>query len=165
MATTSASATKSTFGPAELAERTVHRRAVEAVIWGMPAVNYDLMYQAMVASRGEGSNQIVYWSRLPDWKNQTLTPNPDSIYLMPFINTGMSGPMVLEIPPADEGSITGSIMDCWQAALEDVGPAGVDKGKGGKYLILPPGYTAQYPRATSRCRRIPIRAMPSCGRS
>jgi hypothetical protein len=31
-------------------------------------------------------------------------------------------------------------MDCWQAALEDVGPAGVDKGKGGKYLILPPGH-------------------------
>jgi hypothetical protein len=31
-------------------------------------------------------------------------------------------------------------MDSWQAALEDVGPAGVDKGKGGKYLITPPGY-------------------------
>ena len=48
--------------------------------------------------------------------------------------------MVLEIPPADDGSITGTIMDCWQMALEDVGPAGVDKGKGGKYLILPPDY-------------------------
>jgi hypothetical protein len=34
--------------PAHLAKRTLHRRAVEAVIWGMPAVNYDLMYQAMV---------------------------------------------------------------------------------------------------------------------
>jgi hypothetical protein len=32
----------------ELAERTLHRRAVEAVIWGMPAINYDLMYQALV---------------------------------------------------------------------------------------------------------------------
>ena len=42
--------------------------------------------------------------------------------------------MVLEIPPAgDDGSITGSIDDAWQTALEDVGPAGVDKGKGGKY--------------------------------
>jgi hypothetical protein len=45
---------------------------------------------------------------------------------------------VLEIPPADEGSITGSIDDCWQTAVEDVGPAGLDKGKGGKYVILPP---------------------------
>ena len=85
-------------------------------------------------------NQIVYWSRLPDWKNQTLTPNPDVIYLMPFFNTKDVGPMVLEIPPADDGSITGTIMDAWQAALEDVGPAGADKGNGGKYLILPPSY-------------------------
>ena len=53
--------------------------------------------------------------------------------------------MVLEIPPADEGSITGSIDDGWQTALEDVGPAGVDKGKGGKYLILPPGYKDKVP--------------------
>ena len=61
--------------------------------------------------------------------------------------------MVLEIPPADGGSITGTIMDRWQTPLEDVGPAGVDKGKGGKYLILPPGYTGTVPMATSRCRR------------
>jgi hypothetical protein len=39
----------------------------------------------------------------------------------------------------------GTIMDCWQMALEDVGPAGVDKGKGGKYLILPPGYKDKTP--------------------
>ena len=131
----------------QLEERAVNRRAIEAVIWGMPAVNYDLMYQAMVrdAKAGAGSNKIVYWSRLFDWKNQTLTPNPDSIYFMPFINTKDVGPMVLEIPPADEGSITGSVDDCWQTALEDVGPAGVDKGKGGKYLILPPGYKDKTP--------------------
>jgi hypothetical protein len=52
---------------------------------------------------------------------------------------------VLEIPPAGEGSITGTIMDAWQSALEDVGPAGVDKGKGGKYLILPPDHKGQTP--------------------
>ena len=70
----------------ELKRRAVQRRAVEAVIWGMPAVNTDLMYQALVQLKG-GFNQIVYWSGLPSWKNQTLTPNPDSIYLMPFHNT------------------------------------------------------------------------------
>jgi hypothetical protein len=77
---------------------------------------------AMIQSKGEW-NQVVFWSRLPDWKNQTLTPNPDTVYLMPFFNTKNAGPMVLEIPPADGGSITGSIDDVWQAALEDVGPA------------------------------------------
>ncbi len=131
--------------PTDLAERAVYRRTVEAVIWGMPVVNYDLMYQAAVREAQGDFNQVIYWSRLPDWKIQTLTPNPDSIYLMPFINTKEVGPVVLEIPPADEGSITGTVMDVWQCALEDVGLAGVDKGRGGKYLILPPGHKDEPP--------------------
>jgi hypothetical protein len=54
--------------------------------------------------------------------------------------------MVLEIPPADgetrspEASTRRGRLRC-----EDVGPAGVDKGKGGKYLILPPGYKEKVP--------------------
>jgi hypothetical protein len=128
----------------DLKRRLTERRAFEAVVWGMPAVNFDLLYRAMVSAKGEW-NQIVYWSRLPDWKNQTLTPNPDVIYVFPFFDTKNAGPMVMEIPPAQGGSITGSIDDAWQSALEDVGPAGVDKGKGGKYLILPPGHEGQVP--------------------
>jgi len=108
-------------------------------------VNTDLMHQAMVRETKGNWNQIVYWSRLLDWKNQTLTPNPDAIYMMPFFNTKEVGPMVIEIPPANGGSITGSIMDVWQTPLEDVGPAGVDAGKGGKYLIVPPGYNSAVP--------------------
>jgi len=99
------------FSVEELARRAVERRAVEAVIWGLPAVNFDLLYQAMVQAKG-GWNQIVFWSRLPDWKNQTLTPNPDTIYLFPFISTKDVGPMVLDIPPADEGSIS-SLQNCF----------------------------------------------------
>ncbi|SEC50758.1 Uncharacterized conserved protein [Rhizobiales bacterium GAS188] len=133
------------FSAEELTSRTVERRAVEAVIWGMPAVNLDLMLQAMIGSAKGKPNQIVYWSRLPDWKNQTLTPNPDVIYVMPFFDTKDAGPMVLEIPPADDGVINGTVMDAWQIPLEDVGSAGVDKGEGGKYLILPPGYSAVVP--------------------
>lgn len=131
----------------DLTQRAIQRRAIEAVIWSTPAVNFDRMYEAMVhdAKAGEGSNKIVYWSRLFGWKNQTLTPNPDSIYFIPFFNMKDVGPIVLEIPPADGGSITGSIDDCWQTAIEDVGPAGVDKGKGGRYVILPPGYNDKPP--------------------
>src|SRR5882724_8474565 len=72
----SAPASAQDLSPDDLARRTVERRAVEAVVWGMPAVNYDLMYQAMVRETKGDFNQIVYWSPLPDWKNQTLTPNP-----------------------------------------------------------------------------------------
>ena len=124
---------------AELAERALHRRAVEAVIWGMPAVNYERMVQA-AKDNGAKLNQVVYWSRPVNWKNQTLTPNPDTIYLNPFYDTSQ-GPMVVEIPPADANHvIVGSFDVAWQNALADVGPAGADKGKGAKYLITPPGY-------------------------
>ena len=134
-----------TLSPDELARRAVERRAVEAVIWGMPAVNAELMFEAMHDAKAN-FNQVVYWSRPVTWKNQTLTPNPDTIYVFPFFNTKDAGPMVLEIPPSEVGaSITGSIDDAWQTALEDVGPAGVDGGKGGKYLILPPGYEDKAP--------------------
>jgi hypothetical protein len=94
------------------------------------------MFQAF-AALGGGFNQVLYWSRLADARNQSLTPNPDTVYLMPFFDLS-NGPVVIEIPPADGGSITGSIMDCWQCALEDVGPAGADKGTGGRYFIAPP---------------------------
>jgi hypothetical protein len=127
----------------QLARHAIERRAIEAVNWGITAVNLDLMFQAMVRLGGK-MNEIVFWSKLSDWKNQTLTPNSDTLYFMPFFTT-KDGPIVIEIPPAEGGSITGTIMDWWQAALEDVGPAGVDKGKGGKYLITPPGYADKTP--------------------
>ena len=128
----------------ELTQRMFERRAIETVSWAMPAVNFELMYQAMVRETKGRFNEIVYWSRLPDWKNQTLTPNPDVVYLMPFFDT-KDGPIVIEIPPADDGVINGTIMDSWQTPFEDVGPAGADRGKGGRYLIVPPDYSNRLP--------------------
>ena len=127
------------FKPANIKEEILYQRGIEAAIWGMPAVNFQLMYDALEKINGS-YNQVVIWPKLLDWKNQTLTPNPDVIYLMPFFNTEKVGPVVLEIPPADTGIFNGSVMTYWQNAIEDVGPGGVDKGKGGKYLFLPPGY-------------------------
>ena len=76
----------------------------------MPAVNADLMLQAMLGSTKAKINEIVYWSRPANWKNKTLTPNPDTIYLMSFWNV-KDGPLVIEIPPAEGGSIAGNIVD------------------------------------------------------
>lgn len=133
-------------GSAELAERMVQRRAVEAVIWGMPAVNYDLMLQEMLTKTAGKVNQIVYWGRPLDWRNQTLTPNPDAIYFMAFFDTKDVGPVVIDVPPGDAaGSLNGNIVTVWQTSLEDVGLLGLDQGAGGRFLILPPGYTATVP--------------------
>jgi hypothetical protein len=129
----------------DLERQVLQHRALEAVIWGMPAVNRDLMHQAMLRETMAKDNQMLYWSRLLDWKNQTLTPNTDVIYLTPHFDTKEVGPVVMEIPPANGGAIVGTIMDAWQTPLEDVGPAGADQGQGGKYLILPPGHTGKVP--------------------
>jgi hypothetical protein len=129
---------------AQLAERALHRRAVEAVIWGMPAVNYDLMLQEGLKT-GARENQIVYWGSPLDWRNQTLTPNPDTLYFMAFFNT-KEGPIVIDVPPGRaDGSLNGNIVTVWQTSLEDVGLLGVDQGAGGKFVVLPPGHTANVP--------------------
>lgn len=128
----------------DLAARNIQRRAVEAMIWGMPAVNADLMLQTMLRTTKAKPNEIIYWSKPVNWKNQTLTPNPDSIYFMSFWNV-KDGPIVVDIPPAQGGSIAGNIVTAWQMPLEDAGPEGADKGQGGKYLILPPGYKGEVP--------------------
>jgi hypothetical protein len=126
-------------------DQITHSRAVEAVIWGMPAVSTELMYDQMLGAGGK-VNQIIYWGRPLDWHNQTLTPNPDTLYFMGFYDTKIAGPMVIEIPAAgDDGSLNGNFVTLWQAALEDAGLLGVDKGAGVKFVITPPGYTGKVP--------------------
>lgn len=134
------------FKPANIKEQMIYQRAVQAVIWGMPAVNYDLMLQEMLTKTSAKQNEIVYWSQPVNWHNQTLTPNPDAIYFMIFFNTKDAGPVVIEVPPADGGSsFAANIDNVFQMPLEDAGPYGADKGAGGKYLVLPPGYQQKPP--------------------
>ena len=128
-----------------LSQQLIHSRAIEAVIWGMPAVNYDLMRQEMLTRTAGKVGQVIYWGHPLDSKNQTLTPNPDALYFMVFINT-KNGPVVLDLPPGGAtGSFNGNIVTVWQMPLEDAGLLGIDKGKGGKFLVLSPGYTGEKP--------------------
>jgi hypothetical protein len=110
-----ASAQAQNFSAEDLARRTIERRAVEAVIWGMPAVNYDLMLQEMLTKTPGKVNQMIYWGRPLDWRNQTLTPNPDTLYFMAFLNTKDVGPIVIDVPPAGaDGSLNANIVNVWQ---------------------------------------------------
>jgi hypothetical protein len=126
----------------DVLRRGQHRHAVETAIWGMPAVNFELMREVMTSGK---TNEFVYWSHLLDWRNQTLTPNPDLIYYMAFFDTH-DGPVVVEIPAESDGqALNGSICSLWQVPLEDVGHFGVDEGRGAKYLILPPDWEEAIP--------------------
>ena len=133
-----------------LSDWTIQQRATEAVIWGMPAVNTLLMYDEMLKAGGK-AGQIIYWGGPLTWRNQTLTPNPDTLYFMGFYDTKTDGPMVVEIPPAGaDGSLNANIVTLWQTSLEDAGLLGVDKGAGAKFVITPPGFNDRIPDGFDR---------------
>src|SRR5271165_4336319 len=126
----------------ELNRRTVERRAVDAVIWGVPVVSLDMMRQAYFRDGKAEYNDIIWWPKGATWKNQSLATNTIVRYIYFFSNTNKSGPVVFELPPAVAGAgFYGTIMDAWQVPLTDIGV----EGKGGKYLLLPPDYQGEAP--------------------
>ena len=91
-------------------------------------------------------NEVVYLTKPLDSKHGFLTANDVTAYGWGSISTA-NGPVVIEVPAAtDKVSYFGSIVNAWQQPLEDIGPAGADKGKGGKYLILTPDYEGDIPK-------------------
>lgn len=76
-------------------------------------------------------------------------PNSDVLYAMSYVDLGKDGPLVMEAPP----ELQGILLDYWQRPIPvdggkffgDVGLAGPDGGKGGKFLLLPPGYEGPVP--------------------
>jgi hypothetical protein len=131
-----------TLTSAELHQRTVERRAVDAVIWGLPLVGEDSVKQAAFRDGNATYNDIVWWPKGGGWMNQSPTPNVNTRYLYFFINTKQDGPVVVDVPPAVPGaSFYGTIEDAWYVAQVDIG----FEGKGGKYLVLPPDYKGDVP--------------------
>jgi len=130
------------YSTEELNRRTVERRAVDAVIWGLPIVGEDTVKQAAFRDGKANYNDIVWWPNGGGWKNQSPTPNVNTRYMYFFCNTRQDGPVVVELPPAVPGaSFYGTIEDAWYVPLVDIG----FEGKGGKYLILPPDYKGDVP--------------------
>src|SRR5450631_4021345 len=144
IAVVSASASAQTFSSNELQSRLVARRAVDAVIWGVPVVSLDMMRQAYFRDAKASYNDLIWWPHGATWKNQSLATNSLVRYIYTFSNTKNDGPVVIELPPAVAGAgFYGTIMDAWQVPLTDVGSG----GKGGKYLLLPPDYKGDVPAA------------------
>ena len=135
----SAQAAEFDLGNADRHERMTYHRSIDAVIWAMPLLNYQ-KYREGHFDLGADFNDVTYNSKVQDWKYQTATPNNTTPYVDFFWNIE-DGPVVIEIPGSVEGiGIFGTLMDAWQRPIDDVGAAGRDKGRGAKYLMVPPGY-------------------------
>ena len=121
-----------------------YQRGIEAVNWAVPAVSM-LNFREAYFGLGGGFNTIYYLSQPPTPKTETLTANNQTGYAT-ILMTTRNGPVVLDIPPAsDRAMIFGSAVDIWEVPVADMGPAGFDKGRGGRYLFLPPGYEGDIP--------------------
>jgi len=151
-----AASTASALTSEELTARTVHRRAVDAVIWGQPIVSFDAMRQAYFRDAKARYNDIIWWPNGAGWKNQSLTVNTSVRYIYFFFNTKNDGPVVLELPgEVDGASFFGTITDAWFVPLVDIGSDGADKGKGANiWCCRPPTKTKCQPD-TFPCDRTP----------
>jgi hypothetical protein len=91
-------------------------------------------------SGGVQDGEVIVFSDLMDAKSLFLTANADTIYVMGAIDL-TKGPVVLEVAPRS----LGVVQDYWFGWVIDLGLPGPDRGEGGKYLLLPPGYEGPVP--------------------
>jgi hypothetical protein len=112
------------------------QRACQAYLWGIPAVGLNEWRRAHYKVFGGKSGEMLNYFDFAE-KLGILTPNYTTPYIATFIDLKETGPFVVEVPA---GLIAGMILDNWQRVLADLGVVGPDKGQGGKYLIMPPGY-------------------------
>ena len=87
---------------------------------------------------GPANSTAVLFEDLMDSKSLFLTANTTSVYMFSWLQLG-NEPMVIETPP----NVLGFINDHWFKYVCDFGNLGPDEGKGGKFLILPPGYDGE----------------------
>ena len=113
--------------------------AYEAFVNTMQGVNAEAIKKGF-ADIGVKDNEILIFSQLMDAKSLFLTANADTVYFVGGLDLS-KGPMVLETPP----NALGTIDDAWWRWVIDFGAPGPDRGEGGKYLVLPPGYDGPVP--------------------
>ena len=120
-----------------------YQRAVQAYLWGYPVVSFESIRVGTQRDLGADLNDLVIADNFADPKGLWLTANDTTIYALANLDLGKSGPVVVEIPP---GAIVGLIDDFWQRSIADVGLPGPDGAKGGKFLLVPPGYKGAIPK-------------------
>lgn len=115
------------------------QRAVQAYLLGLPAVSMNAMRKGLL-EWGVANRTILTFENLMDSRTLLLTANCNTPYTWLWYDLH-SGPVVFEVPP----KVLGMINDFWSCFVVDIGMLGPDKGEGGKYLVIPPGYEGEIP--------------------
>jgi hypothetical protein len=115
------------------------QHGVQAFLTAMPAASLSAIRKAS-RTFGPDNRTVTIFETLMDSRSLYLTANTESIYTLAWIDL-KDGPVVIESPP----NTLGLVDDFWFHYVTDLGNAGPDKGKDGKYLFLPPDYKGQTP--------------------
>ena len=115
------------------------QRGVQAYLTSLPAA---ASYAEREGFRtfGPDNQTVLITESLLDSRSLFTIANGEVIYNLAWLDT-KEGPLVIEIPE----NVLGFVNDFWGSYVGDVGRAGPDRGKGGNYLLLPPGYTGTVP--------------------
>jgi len=116
-------------------------RALGVYLDNVGAVSIYCVLLGMAQQGADAPNKIAIWEQLMDSRTPVITSNTSTMYAYAPTDLANDGPTVIEIPPG----MLGFLDDAWQRFVGNMGVTGPDKGKGGKYLLLPPGYTGDVP--------------------
>jgi hypothetical protein len=125
----------------KLHEFRTFNRAVESYLRFVTLMSMFYMRKGLHDFGLDAANKFLVYETLMDAESLFLTPNTESVYGMQFLDLKRDGPTVVEAPPG----LLGGFSNLWQQSLLGIGPTGVDKGKGGRFLLLPPDYDDRPP--------------------
>lgn len=120
-------------------EHLLFSRGIDAFLNAMPGASAEALRKGWVG-QGADNNTVLIMEDLMDSRSLFLTGNTESIYHLMWLDV-KDGPLVIESPP----NILGIVNDHWFQYVGDIGNAGPDQGKGGKFLLIPPGYKGEIP--------------------
>jgi hypothetical protein len=139
-------------------------RGITAFTDGMPAASTYAMCRGL-SEAGVDAQSFGIFEGLYNARSLLLTPNTTTIYVLGCTDLS-NGPLVMELP----SGILGLVDDVYMRYVGDVGNAGPDKGKGGKYLIVLTDYEGDLPdegyyilRTPSYMNWLALRAFPGEG--
>jgi hypothetical protein len=117
-------------------------RGVESFLNGIPAASVEALRLGQAELGATECHQVVVFDNLMDSNPLWLTGNTDTVYCSVFLDLKKDGPTVVEVPA---GAGPGTVDDAYFRFVIDMGAPGPDRGKGGKYLLLPPDYEGEAP--------------------
>src|SRR5262245_11555409 len=140
-----------------------YQRAITAYRFWYPTISCEGIFNGCREQGMNDSDSIMILATGP--RHVFFTPNSDTPYAVGALDV-KDGPYVIEMPP---GAFIGLANDHHQGWILDMGLPGPAGARGGKHVVLPPGYKGKVPagyftgRSASNKVLIGLRALPIKG--